>query len=85
MPKEKLPVVLWIRWVDSSSHSGWKETSELEAHLMICESIGFLVSENKDAIAIALNRSCKAGFLPFGDIISIPKVAVLSRKRITLK
>ena len=71
----KLSIVL-VDWLDSCGDPGWKFSEEISVHLMVCQTVGFLVSETKEAIAVALNRTTTLGYKPFGDIISIPRVAI---------
>ena len=74
------PVILLIDWVDSVNSSGWKPTDECKADLLICQTAGFLVEETKDAICLALNRTTRTGYYPFGELVSIPKVAIKARR-----
>lgn len=68
-----------ISWVDSSSASGWQSDPQQDLR---CESTGYFVSQTKDSITIALNRSFDPMSIEFGQFITIPKVAVTKIKRI---
>jgi hypothetical protein len=78
--KKTKPNILLIDWVDSVNNSGWLTTDECKADLLVCQTAGFLVDEDKDSICIALNRTTRKGYRPFGELISIPKVAVKARR-----
>lgn len=82
--RPKKQEILLVTWVDSCGDSGWKSSDDLEVHLAHCQTVGFFVKETKKAIALALNRSTKNGFAPYGEIISIPKACITS-KRVLLK
>lgn len=72
-----------VVWIDSSSRFGWLDTEDSKVAIWKCQSIGFLIDETDEGIALAESRSePKAGHKPYADVISIPKVAIL--KRITL-
>lgn len=73
--------ILMITWIDSCSSNGWQQPAEAKARISECQSVGFLVEETKDAIALALSRTTQEGFAPYADIVSIPKVAI-KRKRV---
>jgi hypothetical protein len=79
---KKPPKIYLINWIDSCSQSGWATSEDCKADLSYCQSVGFLVEENKEAYCLALNRTTKEGHRPFGELITIPKVAVKSVKAI---
>jgi len=72
---------IWVEWVDSAGSSGWQTPHEPE--LMRCQTLGWLVSENKEQITVALNGVFDGSSrLPFGELITIPKCAVVRRARV---
>ena len=73
-----------IDWVDSMSSSGWKTSEQIDEYIpkALCQSAGFFVKETKDFIVLALSRDLTEDNSPFADLISIPKVAILKRKKI---
>jgi hypothetical protein len=73
-----------VDWIDSAGNPGWKHSDELEISLAMCQTIGFYVSENKDAIILALNRDITGENLPFGELIAIPKVAIKRKRKIAV-
>ena len=83
-PNKKPPIIMLIDWVDSCSDPGWQNSADCKAHLLTCQSVGFVVEETEDIICIALNRSTKKGYTPFGELMSIPKVAITRRKKIKI-
>jgi hypothetical protein len=74
----EMPKMLKIRWVDSWCSSGWTSRSECHGELMKCETVGFLVEEGQEHYCLALNRCIQDGFRPFGELVTIPKVSVIS-------
>lgn len=81
--KPKKVKVLLIDWLDSCSSHGWKNSNEVECEVSRCQSVGFLVAENEVCIVLALNRTTQAGYKPFGDLITIPRPAII-RKRLLM-
>ena len=78
MPNQK---VLKIDWVDSMSDQSWQQAhTHHEAGL--CQSIGYLVDEDKSQVTLALNRMTDGGVYPYGSTVTIPKVAILHRKQV---
>jgi len=73
-----------IIWVDSNSVFGWRHVDECVCTTTICESVGFVIDEDKGSVALAQSRNMVGeGFYPYADIISIPKVAIKKRVRLT--
>ena len=71
-----------IGWIDSWSVGGWQQRSECHGELLRCETVGFVVEETDDFICLALSRSKLDGYLPYCDLITIPKVSILNSKDI---
>lgn len=64
-----------VEWVDSKRMSeGWEYTEDIEPSVVTCQSVGWILKENKECIVIMphmdKNESQGCG------IISIPKCAV---------
>ena len=70
-----------IDWHDSCSHYGWKD-GDTKFSTATCQSVGFLHSEDKQRVTIALNRGTDGHTQPWGDLISIPKSAIVKRRKI---
>lgn len=79
----KQPQILLIDWVDSHSCYGWLNEDEIHNADMLCQSIGFLIKEDKKNITLALSRALNENYKPYGDTITIPKVTI--RKRSIIK
>ena len=78
-------MILWIKWIDSWGNPGWKYKTECHVDLVYCETVGFLVDETEDGIALALNKASKGEMTsPYGDLITIPKVAIIDRKECSI-
>jgi hypothetical protein len=73
--------LLRLTWVDSCapSDSGWHREGELNLKELTCETVGWLISEDKTSISVAC--SVMENETLYG-VITIPKVAILSRKTI---
>jgi len=76
--------ILKIDWIDSASEHGWLSTQEIKEleGVAKCQTVGYLVKETKELISIAQNRSTDNTHYPFGEIITIPKVAVIKRREL---
>ncbi len=79
---KKMPKILLVDWYDSVSKGSWQDRDDCKAESLVCQSVGFLVDETKDYLCLALNRVTEAGYTPFGQLISIPKVAIKRRVKI---
>jgi len=79
--KQMKQKIYLIDWIDSVSNPGWKNGDGLNPPLAQCQTVGFYVSESEEALTVALNRGETNCYSPYGDLISIPKVAI-KRKRI---
>ncbi|MGA9769176.1 MAG: hypothetical protein WBV94_09055 [Blastocatellia bacterium] len=77
---KKAAKILLVDWVDSCSNPGWKSSDELESAIVLCQTVGFFVSETKSVLTLALSRGTEEGFKPFADLIYIPKVAITRRR-----
>lgn len=71
---------VYIEWADAFSEMGWKDSEDIDDTLL-CVSIGFLVKETKNSIAISttINRDGD-----YTDPLVIPKGMICKRKRILL-
>ena len=72
-----------VSWLDSKGSPGWKHSDELETNLAMCQTVGFYVTESKESITLALNRDLTGENAPFGDLITIPKVTIKKKKKLT--
>lgn len=71
-----------VNWNDTSTDVGWKSDQELKSPMCTCQTVGFYISEDKKVIRLALSRTMQRGFVPFGDVITIPKSAITNRKNV---
>ena len=78
-PVKPTPAIVLVRWLDSSSQHGWLSEDEISKEPVLCETLGFLVKESADHIVVALNRGLSENIQPWGEVISIPMVAVKFR------
>ena len=73
--------MVWIKWIDSSHESGWKDLGEYKPMThkqMTCESVGFLIGESEHAIEIV--QSKHVGGDEYDSLMAIPKVAILEMR-----
>ena len=73
---EKKPKIIKVEWYDSSSLAGWRDEEECKVEICHCETVGYLVNEDKHGICLALNKTSDSGYKPYGHVISIPKSAI---------
>ena len=69
----------YVEWVDSNSSYGWRypEDDDLPAKI---KSVGILISEEKSCLTMSTSSSEGGRFL---DKITIPKVAISKRRKLT--
>ena len=73
--------LLWVEWVDSSSHGGvWTNKDALLHQAEAVQSVGWLVSECEENLTIAAHW----GQWQVGGDMTIPKVAIVQRWEIVL-
>ena len=76
----KLGAWVHVQWIDSTAHYRWVTVADLGSGPDPCESIGWLVRDEKDFITVAGHRS--PGTDSFTGAITIPRAAVRSIKKI---
>lgn len=64
--------IYWIEWVDSMMTNGWQHDPSADKDLK-CWTVGFLIGETDDAVAVASSVSEPGAVL---DQITIPRVAI---------
>lgn len=73
-----------VEWVDSSSITSWNAKDSYDrmagGDSLLCRSVGFVFQESKDRLSLVLSES----IFSFNHAITIPKVAIKSRKVIRL-
>ena len=62
-----------VEWVDSSFSEGWVDKDTCDFGIAHISSAGYLVKEEKDFIALALNVGEQ-----ISDVINIPRVSIQS-------
>lgn len=74
--------VVHVVWVDAARLSGWRDAADVgEAEGTVCETIGFLVKQSREAVVVAMTRGCHdvnqfAGD-ELGDVMFIPRGMVV--------
>jgi len=75
------PKLVWVRWVDPHTSSGWEELADLDP-AGYAESCGFLVKQENGNIFLALNLDFVNDNV--NCYIAIPKVLIKSIHELTL-
>lgn len=78
----KSPKVLSVYWLDSATDDGWQNKPGRPPRALECHTVGFLAHESKKAIVLALSRACEKTSYQFCHTITIPKVAITTRKTV---
>jgi len=71
--------ILYIKWLDAHSRFGWHHQGEHDKpnNAMPCESIGFLMRDEKEGITLV--QSLSDAFETCGDAIFIPRDMIVGR------
>jgi len=80
----KTKYINYIEWIDSfGCSSGWSEIQPIET-VLICMSVGFVVSENDKTISLANSVAYETEDTKeqANGIMTIPKVSIISRKEL---
>jgi hypothetical protein len=79
--KKKAPEkkkLLYVEWADATTDDGWKDTHDLESHII--RSVGFLIKTTKRDIIIAADWS----YPESNRRLAIPKAWIQNKKEILL-
>lgn len=76
------PTIVYVLWADSSGYEGWQSVEDVRLEEVLCESVGFLVGETNEVLALALSHCKGHDHRELGSAIVIPKRAVLQRKEL---
>lgn len=77
------PTLVYIRWFDSAIYKGEQcQPDDLDGYSEM-ESAGLLVSETKDSVTIALDRSLKGGDVRL--VMCVPRVNIRKIKKFKVK
>lgn len=77
---------VYVQWVDSGGHRGWRDPDDLNLEPMYCETLGWLVRKTEDTVTVALNGVFdNTSSAPFGEFVTIPRVAITKMRRVKAK
>jgi len=82
MSDRKPPEMVWIRWQDSNARYGWHPKAEHDVIPAVCETLGFLLYEDKNCLRLAFSIS------EFGNVhtsLAIPKNCISKRRKLKRK
>ncbi len=83
MKKTKLPKLVEIEWIDSSTGAGWISTEDINVEPVQCVTVGFIIRETKTAVMVAASLGIWSGVVDQAcDPITIPKVAITKRRNL---
>jgi hypothetical protein len=74
--------ITYLIWYDASSFDDWIDISEVKPELAEIHSCGILVSENKEALVIAVNKDNTNDKVSCS--MSVPKAWIKFRKNISV-
>jgi len=78
---EKLELV---EWLDSRQPTaGWSWLSDMKQTVCRCVSVGYVVQDDQDVLALAPNMADAEGEAQAMGVITIPRIAVLRRTKLT--
>lgn len=82
--KPEFPYPIYLEWVDSEAASGWDvlANSDYDRTGLIIKSIGYICGESGNEIFIS--TSWDEDNKKYIDILAIPKVAIIKRKKIKI-
>lgn len=69
-----------VVWSDPATHRGWV-SKERDFSPLKNKSVGYLIEKKKDHLAFA--QSISGNTCDLGEVLSIPKKAIISLKRLT--
>ena len=76
---DAMPVV-WVRWIDSHSHNGWKPAKTYHAEIddpadnsLECQTVGWLYHERATTVTIAQSQSAEQHV---ADLMEIPRAVI---------
>lgn len=76
----RMKIVL-IEWLDSNISQGWHGSSEQDYGPLKCQTVGFLVGEGEDYVALSGSTS-ESDASDACDVMTIPKIAITKRTAI---
>ena len=80
MKRKKLVL---IEWLDAATRDEWTGEDDMDITPPTCITVGHLVEERKDAIAVALSHDPENG--NFSSWITIPKAMIKKRQTLIVK
>lgn len=77
--------LVYVRWADScNSDFGWTHIEDLDTRIYEIDSVGFLVDETEDALALSSHYSVDDPY-KCNTILMIPKSCVLEIKELSVQ
>ena len=75
-----------VEWIDSHSGNGWTRMEDFDEKAALSmtplHSVGWAIAENDEALCLAQSVGNPSNTEQFNGTITIPKVAIKSRKKL---
>lgn len=73
------PPVVRVTWRDSAGYEAWVNPEKEPLRVSVIESVGFLIEEKDDYIALALNHATSPDDVPWSSVTVIPIEAIVKK------
>lgn len=80
--KTKYPIE-FVEWIDSASHSTWRNVEDSKVNRLSIYTIAFVVHEDDESITMSHSIHEVEDGDNVMDPVTIPKAAILSRYKVT--
>ena len=75
--------IVYVRWEDSNSFAGWRDIKSmmgvLEVETMVCESVGIVLFDHEDRLALTHSYSLAGGDKEVHEISSVMDCLLIPR------
>ena len=75
----KLLDIVWKDHAISGKGDGWREMDSVKVQFVLCYTVGYLIDEDNEAIALANTVSSDGGV---GEVITILKSCIIKQKEL---
>lgn len=84
---EEHPPLVWIKWIDSMSQSGWKGEEKLREWCrtgeLTCYTAGFLFHQDEQSVSVAQSCHLHGNMdASYDNVMRIPRVAIQKLRKI---
>lgn len=77
----------YIEWIDSTTHSGWRNIDSIGNEELTCKSIGWIVNENDESITLSssVDSLIDEKIQHCVDAMTIPRIAIVLMQEIIFR